>query len=165
MKRGLKIKIWAKRLENGHDMSRVYYNMPNVNMMQVESFINNFDTKNTDPVVESMTVLARDEVHKYGTITRIISKIPMMTKRESIMAMKRIELPNGELAYLMNTVEHPDFPRNNQYVRIDWFKGVKFTQLPDGSMDAIEFMQFDMGGYFPLAMLNMMQTKIVSEET
>ena len=165
LKRGLKIKIWAKRLENGHDMSRAAYNMPNVTMQQVESFINEFDKKNTDPYVESMTVLARDEVHKYGTLTRIISKIPMMTKRESIMAMKRKELPNGELCYLMNTVEHPDFPRNNQYVRIDWFKGMVCSPKPDGSVDVVEFMQFDMGGYFPTSMLNMIQTKAVTEET
>ena len=103
-----------------------------------------------------MTVLARDEVHKYGTLTRVISKIPMMTKRECVFAMNRTETPNGEICYLMNTVDHPDYPKNNQYVRIDWFKGVKFSPAPDGSMDVIEFMQFDMGGYFPVSMLNML---------
>ena len=30
MKRGLKMKIWSKRLENGHDISKAIYNMPNV---------------------------------------------------------------------------------------------------------------------------------------
>ena len=113
MKRGLKMKIWSKRLENGHDISKAVYNMPNVKMSQVESFINAFDTKNTDPYVESMTVLARDEVHKYGKLTRVISKIPMMTKRECVFAMNRTETANGEICYLMNTVDHPDYPKNN----------------------------------------------------
>ena len=43
MKRGLKMKIWSKRLENGHDISKAVYNMPNIKMSQVESFINAFD--------------------------------------------------------------------------------------------------------------------------
>jgi hypothetical protein len=77
--------------------------------------------------MESFTVIERDEVLKYATLSRIITKIPMMTKRESIMAMKRLELPSGEVCWLMNTVEHPDYPKNNQYVRIDWFKGMKYT--------------------------------------
>ena len=111
-------------------MSRVEYVMPNITIAQVDSYIKDFDTKNADPYVESTTVVSRDEVHKYALITRIITKIPMMTKRESIMAMKRIELQNGEICYLMNTVDHPDFPKTNQYVRIDWFKGVKFTPQP-----------------------------------
>lgn len=126
-KRGLKVKMWAKRLESGHDMHRADFNMPNISMQQADSYVKDFDTKNTDPFVESMTVLSRDETHKYATVTRIISKIPMMTKRESVMAMKRIELPSGEVCWLMNTIEHPDYPKNNQYVKIDFFKGMKFS--------------------------------------
>ena len=157
--------MYAKRLESGHDMHRAEFNMPNISMQQVDSFVRNFDTKSTDPLVESMTVISRDETHKYATVTRIITKIPMMTKRESIMAMKRMELPSGEVCWLSNTIEHPDYPKNDQYVRIDWFKGMKFSPQPDGSMSVTEFLQFDMGGYFPVSMLNMIQTNAVSKET
>lgn len=127
LKRGLKITMYAKRLESGIDMHRVEFNMPNISMQQADSYIKDFDTKSTDPLMESFTVIERDEVLKYATLSRIITKIPMMTKRESIMAMKRLELPSGEVCWLMNTVEHPDYPKNNQYVRIDWFKGMKYT--------------------------------------
>jgi hypothetical protein len=43
LKRGLKITMYAKRLESGIDMHRVEFNMPNISMQQADSYIKDFD--------------------------------------------------------------------------------------------------------------------------
>lgn len=89
-----------------------------------------------------------------ATFYRIVTKIPMMTKRESIIRMRRTE-KDGHVFFLMNSTEKEDLPKTPEFVRTDLFKGQRYTPQADGSVKIIDFMQFNMGGYFPGSFLNM----------
>jgi|TARA_B110001450_G_C17381289_1_gene383828 hypothetical protein len=56
-----------------------------------------------------MEIFERDE-RGMPSLYYIVTKIPMMTKRESIIRMKRTE-KDGHIFYLLNTVEKDDIPR------------------------------------------------------
>ena len=109
LKGGLSFKLWAKTQDGGIDMSRVEYTYPGVSMKQVDNYFINFKEANKDPYLESMDVFERDE-RGMATFYYLVTKIPMMTRRESIIRMKRTE-KDGESYYLMNTTEKDDIPK------------------------------------------------------
>ena len=88
LKEGLSFKLWTKPQEGGIDMSRVEYSYPGVSMQQVDQYFINFKEMNKDPYLESMEIFERDE-RGMATFYRLVTKIPMMTKRESIIKMFR----------------------------------------------------------------------------
>jgi hypothetical protein len=55
-----------------------------------------------------------------------ISKIPMMTDREGLMNISRVE-KDGKVLYVINSIDRDDYPRGTQMVRCDFFKGVEYT--------------------------------------
>ena len=153
LKGGFSFKLWTKAQDGGIDMSRVEYKLPGISMPQIDEYFKNFKEMNKDPYLEKMDIFERDE-RGMPSLYYIVTKIPMMTKRESIIRMKRT--PKDEhIFYLLNTVEKDDIPRSTQFVRTDLFKGIRYTPQPDGSVNVVEFMQFNMGGYFPGSFLNM----------
>lgn len=90
-------------------MSRVEYSFPSISMPQVDEYFKKFKEQNRDPYLESMEIFERDE-RGMPSLYYIVTKIPMMTKRESIIRMKRTE-KDGHIFYLLNTVEKDDIPR------------------------------------------------------
>ena len=81
-----------------------------------------------------------------------------MTDRESVLSMKRLKSNDPKKAlYLIKSIERDDFPRTNKMIRMDMFKGVEYTKLEEGGLSAVEFIKFDLGGYFPTSVLNMLQ--------
>jgi hypothetical protein len=44
----------------------------------------------------------------------------MMTDREGLMSMRRVE-KDGKTYYIFNSIERDDYPRGTKQVRIDFF--------------------------------------------
>ena len=63
---------------------------------------------------------------------------------------------------ITESVEHPEFPRTNQAIRMDMFKAAIYYEQGD-DLFFKEYQHFDMGGYFPHALLNMVMTKFMSK--
>jgi hypothetical protein len=135
-------------------MTRGDHIMPEINMNQVDLFLREIDTRNSDPYLKEIRILERD-ASGYPTQYYTISKLPMMTDRESLMSMQRIE-QGDKVIYIIKSIEREDFPRSNKMVRMDFFKAVEYTKLESGGLTAIEFVKFDLGGYFPTSILNML---------
>jgi hypothetical protein len=62
----------------------------------------------------------------------------------------------------MNSIDHPSRPRTDLAIRINFFKGSQFKRI-EGGMLYEEFATFDLGGYFPMSMLNMVMKSMVSK--
>ena len=57
--------------------------------------------------------------------------------------------------FVQNTVEHPDYPISKGVVRMSLNKCVKVRQL-ENAIETEEYSTFDMGGYFPSRLMNVM---------
>lgn len=135
-------------------MSRGHHVMKNISQEQIDYFLRNIETKNTDPYIKEIKILERDETG-FPTQYYTVSKIPMMTDRESIMSMKRFER-DGKVCYIIKTIERDDIPRTDKRIRMEFFKGVEYTKMEGGGLHGVEFIKFDLGGFFPISVLNML---------
>lgn len=84
-------------------------------------------------------------------------KLPLMSERELVMEFKMIDL-TGDLAgkklWLMKSCEDPKYPVNKNCIRVSISKATLIWE-EDGSIVGDEFATFNLGGYFPMRLLNM----------
>jgi len=125
LKGGIKIKFWTKVTENGLNMTRTDFSMPNINIKQVDLMLMEIDKRNVDPYLKKIEILERDE-RGMPTQYYTLSKIPMMTDREGLMNMRRVE-KDGKIMYIFNSIERDDYPRGTKSIRIDFFQAVEYT--------------------------------------
>ena len=91
-----------------------------------------------------------------------LSKMPMMTDREGIVSLTGKFLDDGSHLFITKSVEHPDYPRGKHAIRTQVFKGT-LTFEKDGALHIQEYAQFNMGGYFPMSILNKLMSTIMSK--
>jgi hypothetical protein len=94
-----------------------------------------------------------------GIPTKICSrfKMPMMSERESLMRMKFEKMTGeheGKVIFFMHSDEDPAYPVKNDVIRIYMFNGTMFWEDGDNCR-AISFNTFNMGGYFPMRIMNL----------
>jgi len=110
-------------------------------------------------------VLERDEKN-YPALIYTLNKMPMMTDREGIVRVTHKNLEDGSNLIITKSEDHPDYPRGKHAIRTQVFKGTMFFEK-DGDLHVHEYAQFNMGGYFPMTILNKLMstimTKIVGE--
>ena len=106
-------------------------------------------------------VLERNE-NGYPSLIYTLSKMPMMTDREGIARITSKELDDGARLIITKSEDHPDYPRGNHAIRTQVFKGTMFYEK-DGDLYINEYAQFNMGGYFPMTILNKLMSTIMSK--
>ena len=79
----------------------------------------------------------------------------MMSLRETLIEMKAFPQPDGSRLLVMQSVEHPDFPITNKAIRIYIFKA-NLARNVDGGCFITEYASMNMGGWFPMRLMNMM---------
>jgi hypothetical protein len=90
------------------------------------------------------------------------SKMPMMSERENLCSLHKRKLDDGRTLVIVRSVERPEFPRKKNSIRMDMFKASVFVEV-DKSIKLIEYSNFNLGGYFPMRLLNMMMASIMSQ--
>ena len=98
----------------------------------------------------------------YPTLMYSKNKMPMMTDRENLCRITRKVIDEDTVIYVINSVEHPDKPRSKNAIRTDFFKGSRFKRVGN-DIEYEEFATFDLGGYFPMSMLNMVMKSMISK--
>ena len=63
----------------------------------------------------------------------------------------------------MNSAEHPDYPPKKGVIRIQMFQALLFWSEGEDCR-AIQFQTFNMGGYFPMRLLNMAIGSIMKKQ-
>ena len=84
-------------------------------------------------------------------------KMPMMSERESLMRFKMEKLTGeheGKMSFFMYTTDDPAYPEKKNTIRINMFQGFLFEEDGD-DCKAISFNTMNMGGYFPMRIMNM----------
>ena len=96
-------------------------------MEAIDLMFKEIDKRNSDPFMKEIRILERDE-REMPSQFYIVSKIPMMTDRESLMSMSRKEIDGGkQVLYVLNSIERDDYPRVDSKIRIDMLKVALFT--------------------------------------
>ena len=85
-----------------------------------------------------------------------------MTDREGLTRLTSRDMEDGAKLYITNSIDRPEYPRGNHAIRTSVFKGT-LTREKDGDLYIEEFSQFNMGGYFPASLLNMVMSSIISK--
>ena len=89
------------------------------------------------------------------------AKIPFMTDRENLIHFG-VTKGEGTCHFLIKSIEHPDYPEKKGVIRMDVFKSSKITQVGN-DIHLMEFSNFDMKGYFPTRLINMMMAASVQK--
>lgn len=116
--------------------------------------------KETNPHIKEFKLVSDD---KNGTkVVYSSSKMPMMTERDNLMKMVKKTLPNGDQTVVISSIEHPDYPERKGIIRMEMFKASLVKQV-DKDISITEFSNFNMKGYFPMRLLNMVMASAVSK--
>ena len=88
--------------------------------------------------------------------------IMLMSPRDNLIKLTRHPQPDGKILYITQTTTHKDYPERDGIIRMDIFKATMAEQKgPD--LHVLEFSNFDMKGYFPVRLMNMMLGSMVSK--
>lgn len=89
-----------------------------------------------------------------NTTMYAVVKMPLMSDRESIFHIEKFDTPEGKRRFVLRSISHPDYPVKKSPVRMLFLKALECRQVGE-DLEAHEFSQVNMGGYFPMRLLNM----------
>lgn len=93
-------------------------------------------------------------------------KMPMMSTRECLLKLSLQHFTEGPHAgkslWVMGTFEDPQFPIKKNVIRISMFKASMIWE-ENGNACLREFSTFNMGGYFPMRLMNMAIASMVRQ--
>jgi len=72
-----------------------------------------------------------------------------------LIRSEKIPQADGSILYVASSAEHPDYPITDKYIRMDMFKTSMMTPTDNG-LSIVEFSTSNMGGWFPMRLLNML---------
>ena len=79
----------------------------------------------------------------------------MMSERDSVTRQIETEISPGKILFITSSIEREDAPLRKGIIRIRVYDASIMEQ--DGNdLKMTKFSNFDMGGYFPVRLLNMM---------
>lgn len=107
-----------------------------------------------DPMMKECKVIAR---HPDGTPAQYYWKMKMtgMSERDSVCSFEKHVMDDGRSIFITKSIEHPDYPPNKKIVRLDLYTaGHSHEEGED--LRYVEFAYFDMKGWFPPRLMNMM---------
>ena len=85
-----------------------------------------------------------------------------MSARESLAKMILKKQEDGKILFLVHSHERDDFPITDKMIRIQILKGTYMWQEGD-DVKSINFNQMNMGGYFPMRLMNMSMSSIIKK--
>ena len=89
------------------------------------------------------------------------SKVSMFSERDTLMKAHFHVLGDKKLLFVVYSTEHEDYPIDPKKIRMDYFEATMIEEV-DNNIQMTEFSQWNLKGYFPMRLLNMvMATHIV----
>lgn len=157
-KEGYSVTLWQRPQEKGGDvLSRGASFLPGITMGTYKQFIREFDKRTIDPkTVKELKILSRlDDGMPTKLYERI--KMPLMSERELLLNMEFKALKGeheGKFLWLICSGDDPAYPPKKGVIKMQLFKAAMLWP-EDGGIKNIEFSTMNMGGYFPMRLLNM----------
>jgi hypothetical protein len=95
--------------------------------------------------------------HPDGTPAQFYWKMKMVgiPERDSVCSFETHELDDGQKLFVTKSIEHPEYPTNKKSIRLDLYTAGTCQQEGD-NMRYIEFAFFDLKGWFPPRLFNLM---------
>lgn len=161
-KDGISLRMWVKPFKeiNGRVVMRAESWVRDFTVPMYHKFIKDFEKKGVEgnKSIKEFKIIEKDENPETGeenSLMFLITKVPLFSNRESLLRNRMYWVEDGKsMMIIQGSEEHPDYPINKGNVRMNVQKAVKITQHgPD--CHAYTFSTFDMGGYFPVRLLNM----------
>lgn len=87
-----------------------------------------------------------------------------MSLRESVCTMEKHEMNDGRTIFITKSIEHPDYPPSKKMIRLDLYTAGHCIQEGEDCR-YLEFSYFDMGGWFPARLMNMMIGAVATAQT
>lgn len=110
----------------------------------------------SDPTIQEMKVLETSKVFEgFPTLIYFVMKMSGMAARSCIITYDRIDEDDGGQFLITKSVEHPDYPNDGKTIRMDVFSAAKAFPI-DGGFTYREYSSYNMKGWFPPRLLNMM---------
>lgn len=145
-------------------IARTQFSQKNIKMTTLMEFFNNMDKYALDKNILESKIISR---YENGEVKEMYQrfKMPLMSQREALLTFQTIELTGeyeGKKLWLMKSVDHPDFPVKKDIIRMNLSKACILYE-EDGNSMGEEISTFDMGGYFPMRLLNMAIGAMIKE--
>mmetsp|Transcript_11011 Transcript_11011/g.16702 ORF Transcript_11011/g.16702 Transcript_11011/m.16702 type:complete len:244 (-) Transcript_11011:15-746(-) len=153
--------VYSRPMEGSKiNMTRGEYTLKNLRIEAFREFMKNIEQETMkNKQIKEFKVIERFED---GTPKIMYSraKMPMMTDRDNLIELGKTQLPDGSYLFTNKSIDRDDYPPRKGCIRMDFFKCTMLKQVgPDLSL--IEFQYFDMKGYFPARLINMMMSAAV----
>lgn len=121
-KNGFSILSHQRPGPNNQTMIRSQFTMKNSSVEAFDRVLKELDeSMKTAPHVVEFRVLEKDQ-DGTPSVMYSLSKMTMMSMRESLIRMQRYPQQDGRLMSVMKSIEHPDFPITDKAIRIFVFK-------------------------------------------
>jgi len=105
-------------------------------------------------MVKELKVLSRYENGMPAEIYYRI-KMSMMSDRDSVISIEKYDLDDGRSVFITKSIDHPDYPPSSKVIRLELYSASMVYQNAD-DVKVLEFSYFDMKGWFPMKLMNMM---------
>jgi len=82
----------------------------------------------------------------------------MMTMRDAVCSMVVKEVEGGKTLYISTSIDRADTPVPQGVIRMTFYDATLVEQVGD-DLKLVKFGSFDLGGYFPARLINMLMAK------
>ena len=89
----------------------------------------------------------------------------MMSKRDILLQISKFEQPDGRILYIQMSREHPDYPVQDDVIRVEIFKVSMVTETPEGDVHSLEFSTWALGGWIPMSFINWLIQTMAAKKT
>ena len=91
-------------------------------------------------------------------------KLPMMSDRDLVIQVHQEKKDDGSYWGYASSIEHPDYPTIKNVVRMYSLTYFKVSEESDGILNYTEISNFDLKGYLPASLMNMIMSSEVEKE-
>lgn len=78
----------------------------------------------------------------------------MMSERDAIAQMKVTRVNENQNLYISTSIEKDEYPLKKEYIRMRFYDAT-LVEVQGDDLKMIKFSNFDLGGNFPVRLLNM----------
>ena len=124
-----------------------------IDKSQFVGFMDDFQNNRSDPNIIKMETFEKKDGYQ---ILYIQSKMPMMmTNRDSLLSLEKIDKEDGRLLFVIRTVKRDDLmPEQEGFIRMEQCKASMSEQKGE-DLHMTEFSNMNLKGYFPVRLMNM----------
>ena len=90
-------------------------------------------------------------------------KMTGMSERDCVVTFEKFDLDDGRSVFITKSIEHPDYPPSGKVIRLELYTASHAYQDGD-DVKMLEFSYFDMKGWFPARLMNMMIGSMASAQ-